>query len=174
MTNGSLTREPSPDVTKSRRHAAPVLVRRFTVSAPVETVRELLTDLTRLPEISEVGRVKNATAARIEAGVRWRNRGATLKLPSWDASIATEVTPNHIAWHTRSLVLGLIPVGADWSQSLESRPAGTLVTATFERVTMFGIPVAPLIKTPFLPMLYCARGAMMAGEKKLIRVLSAN
>jgi hypothetical protein len=33
---------------------------------------------------------------------------------------------------------------------------------------MFGLPVGPLIRAPFLPMSYLARGAMMAGEKKFI------
>jgi hypothetical protein len=70
------------------------------------------------------------------------------------------------------MVLGVIPVGADWSYALRAVQGGTEVTHTFERVTMFGLPVGPMIKAPFLPMLYLARGAMMAGEKKLAQVLA--
>jgi hypothetical protein len=150
----------------------PVLIRRQTVTASLEQVRQLLTDLNRLPDRTQVSSVKIVSGPpRLEVGTAWKNRGATLKLPSWDTSRATEVSPARIAWHTQSMVLGMIPVGADWSYALRSVQGGSEITHTFEHVTMFGLPVGPLIKAPFLPMVYLARGAMMAGEKKLARAL---
>ena len=150
----------------------PVLVRRQTTRAALDTVTRVLTDVARIPERTEVPAIREASGSQVVTGATWKNRGATLKLPSWDSSRVTEVTPQRIAWHTRSMVLGLILVGADWSYTLKPVDAGTEITHTFERVTMFGLPVGLLIKAPFLPMVYLARGAMMAGEKKLDRVLS--
>ncbi len=151
----------------------PVLMRRQTVTASLDQVRQLLTDLNRLPDRTQVSSVTMVSGSRLEAGATWKNRGATLKLPSWDTSKATEVTPTKIAWRTRSMVLGVIPVGANWSYALRSVDGGTEITHTFERVTMFALPVGPLIKAPFLPMVYLARGAMMAGEKKLAQALGS-
>ena len=150
----------------------PVLTRRITVSAPLASVRQTLTTVDRIPEYTEIGGVRSASDAQMVAGTTWKNRGATLKLPSWDSSTVREVSDNRIAWHTRSMVLGLIPVGADWSYSLEPSGSGTAITDTFESVTMFGLPIGPLIKAPFLPMLYLARGAMMAGEKKTLKMFA--
>ncbi len=145
----------------------PVLARRFTVSAPLEKVHLLLTSAQKLPEYTQVSGSKDAPSAPISAGASWKNRGATLKMPSRDSTTVKEATQERIAWHTRSMVMRLIPVGADWSYTLERTAQGTTITNTFERVTMFGLPVGPLIKAPFLPMLYLARGSMMASEKKL-------
>ncbi len=150
-----------------------VLTRQQTIAASPDRVHQVLTDLGQLPNRTQVSSVKPVSGSRIETGTTWKNRGATLKLPSWDSSRATEVTPNRIAWRTRSMVLGVIPVGANWSYDLRAVEGGTQVTHTFERVTMFALPVGPLIKAPFLPMVYLARGAMMAGEKKLAQVLGA-
>ena len=150
-----------------------VLVRKQTVSAPPDQVHKLLTDLNRLPDRTNVSSVRPGSGSRMESGSTWKNRGATLKLPSWDSSRAGEVTPDRIAWRTRSMVLGVIPVGADWSYALRSVQGGTEITHTFERVTMFALPVGLLIKAPFLPMVYLARGAMMAGEKKLAKALGS-
>ena len=41
-----------------------------------------------------------------------------------------------------------------------------------ERVFMMGVPIGLLVKLPFLPFLYLARGTMMASERKLVRTLS--
>jgi len=148
-----------------------VLTQQQVVSAPASEVRNLLMDPSRIPDFTQVRSVA-ASAPRLAVGVTWRNRGATLKLPSWDSSKVTEVSEDLIRWHTRSMVLGVIPVGADWSYTLAPADGGTRVTNAFERVTMFGLPVGPLIKAPFLPMLYLARGAMLAGRKRLAAVLS--
>lgn len=149
----------------------PVLTRKVAVSVPVERVYQLLTSVQRLPEYTQVSGATGASPAQITGGARWKNRGATLKMPSWDSTTVKEVTNQRIAWHTRSMVLGLIPVGADWSYALEKTAGGATITNTFERVTMFGLPVGPLIKTPVLPMVYLARGSMMASEKKLKKAL---
>ncbi len=146
----------------------PVLTRTIVVRAPLSSVRELLTEVQRIPDYTEVDRVRSDDRQMV-VGTRWRNQGKTLKLPSWDWSTAREVSDSRIAWHTRSMVLAFIPVGADWSYTLEASDPGTRVTCSFEKVTMLGLPIGLLIKAPFLPMLYLARGAMMAGEKKLLR-----
>jgi len=112
----------------------PVLVRRQTTRAALDTVSRLLIDVARIPERTEVPAIREASGSQLTPGTTWKNRGATLKLPSWDSSRVTEVTPQRIAWHTRSLVLGLIPVGADWSSTLKPVDAGTQITHTFERV----------------------------------------
>ncbi|MBI4199481.1 MAG: SRPBCC family protein [Chloroflexi bacterium] len=151
----------------------PVLTRQVTVPAPVEAVSQLLTNAQRLPEYTQVSGAKEGPPGPVVAGARWKNRGATLKLPSWDSTTVQEVTNQRIAWHTRSMVLGFIPVGADWSYTLEKATGGTTITNTFERVTMFGLPVGALIKAPFLPMVYLARGSMMASEKRLKKTLGA-
>jgi hypothetical protein len=144
-----------------------VLTRTIIVRAPLSSVHELLTEIPRIPDYTQVGRVKSNDRQMV-AGTRWSNEGATLKIPSHDSSIAREVSDTRIAWHTRSMVLRIIPVGADWSYALEASGQGTRITSTFEKATMFGLPIGPLIRAPFLPMLYLARGAMMAGEKKLL------
>lgn len=151
----------------------PVLTRQQTIAASPDRVHQVLTDLGQLPNRTQVSSVKPVSGSRMETGTTWKNRGATLKLPSWDTSRAFEVTPNRIVWHTSSMVLRMIPVGADWSYTLRPAQGGTEITHTFERVTMFGLPIGPLVKAPFLPMLYLARGAMMAGEKKLAKVLGS-
>jgi len=150
-----------------------VLIRQQTVPAPPDKVHQVLTDLERLPNRTQVSSVQPLSGSQMVTGTSWKNRGATLKLPSWDTSRAVDVTPQRIAWHTNSMVLRMIPVGADWSYTLRPAQGGTEITHTFERVTMFGLPIGPLVKAPFLPMLYLARGAMMAGEKKLAQVLGA-
>jgi hypothetical protein len=149
----------------------PVITRRISVRAPAEKVNDLLTSVQRLPEYTQISGTGDGAPSRVAVGAKWKNRGATLKLPSWDSTTVKEVTAQHIAWHTRSMVLGVIPVGADWSYSLKSTAEGTTITHTFEKVTMFGIPSGLLIKAPFLPMVYLARGSMMAGEKKMQKTL---
>jgi hypothetical protein len=150
-----------------------VLSRMIVAPATPDAVRKVLISVERIPDYTQVASVRDASAKELAAGATWKNRGATLKLPSWDSSRVTEVTADRIAWHTRSMVLGIIPVGADWSYTIKPAQGGTEVTNTFERVSMFGLPVGALIKAPFLPMLYLARGAMMAGEKKLAQTLAA-
>ena len=150
----------------------PVLTRKVIVSASLEKVNEMLTSLERLPEHTQVSGAKGGPA-RITVGARWKNRGATLKMPAWDSTTVTELTNQRVAWHTRSIVLGIIPVGAHWSYTLEKTTGGTAITNTFERVTMFGLPAGPLIKAPFLPMVYLARWSMMASEKRMIKALGS-
>jgi uncharacterized membrane protein len=149
-----------------------VMTRQYTVDASVEQVRDLVTDLSRISQFTEVSKVSSDSAPRMTPGARWKNRGATLKLPSWDSSTATEVTDNRIRWHTRSMVLGVIPVGADWSTTIHDDHGRAEVTNTFEKATMFGIPIGALVKAPFLPMRYLAQGAIMAGEKRLTDTLT--
>jgi hypothetical protein len=149
-----------------------VLTRRITVAAPLEKVHQLLTSPQRLPEYTEVSGTRGTVPVQFTAGARWKNRGATLKLPAWDSTTVLAVTNERIAWHTRSMALGVIPVGANWSYSLEKTAQGTTITNTFERVTMFGLTVGLLIRAPFLPMVYLARGSMMASEKKLKETLA--
>jgi len=149
-----------------------VLSRKYTVDAPLEKVHDLITDLSRVSEFTQISAVSPDSAARMTPGAQWKNRGATLKLPSRDRSTAGEIDGNHVRWHTQSMVLGVIPVGADWSYTMQDEKGCTNVTNTFERVTMFGIPVGALIKAPFLPMRYLALGAMMAGEKRMTATLT--
>ena len=154
----------------------PVLTRQFSVPKPIEAAYQFLATVQRIPEYTQVPGINGGSPAPLAAGARWKNRGATLKMPSWDTTTVKEVTRGRIAWHTRSMVLGIIPVGADWSYTLET-PAGggptTTITNTFEAVTMFGLPVGAMIKAPFLPMVYLARGTMMASEAKLRKALGA-
>ena len=152
----------------------PVLTYEVSVSAPVEKVHQLLASAGRVPDYSQVRKTSGGASTQITPGTTWKNRGATLKLPSWDSTTVKEVSPRRIAWHTRSMVLGMIPVGADWSYTLAQTGAGTTVTNTFERVTMFGLPVGALIKSPVLPMVYLARGTMMASGTKLKKALGSN
>jgi hypothetical protein len=144
-----------------------VLKHVVSVTAPMDKVHQLLTSVGRIPDYTQVRKTGGPSAAQLAVGATWKNRGTTLKMPSWDSTTVKEASPRRIAWHTRSMVLGMIPVGADWSYTLEQTGAVSTVTNTFERVTMFGLPVGPLIKSPVLPMVYLARGSMMASGKKL-------
>ncbi len=152
----------------------PVLTRKVTVPASVEKVHQLLTSGQRLQDYTEVPGGPTGLVGQIVAGAHWKNRGATLKLPSWDTTTVKEITNERISWHTRSMVLGVIPVGADWSYRLEKAAEGTTITNAFERVSMFGLPVGLLIKAPILPMVYLARGSMMDSEKRLKKTLGSS
>ena len=97
----------------------------------------------------------------------------TMAMPTLDINTVTEVTDARIALTTRSMVLGFIPSEIRWSYALEAADGGTRVTHNMERVNMVGVPFGGVVKLPFLPLLYMARGAMMGGMKKLAQTLGA-
>ena len=138
----------------------------------MEKVRDLLTSLPRVSEITEVRAVIGEPPAKITVGATWKNPGVTMLMPTSDTTTVTDVSETRIAWTTRSLLLGFIPAQIYWSYSLQGNDHGTRVINTLERVFMMGVPIGLLVKLPFLPFLYLARGTMMASEKKLVRTLS--
>ena len=48
------------------------------------------------------------------------------------------------------------------SHVLDGDGEGTRVINTLESAFMLGVPIGALVKLPFLPFLYLARGTMMA------------
>lgn len=150
----------------------PVLVHEVSVSAPIVEVHELLTSLPRLSEFTEVRGLSGKAPAKITVGTTWKNRGVTMHMPTSDATTVTEVSENRIGWTTRSKLFGFIPSQMHWSYILDSNAEGTRVINTLESASMLGVPIGALVKLPFLPFLYLARGTMMASGKKLVRSLS--
>jgi len=149
-----------------------VITREISVSVSIEKVRDLLTSLSRLSEFTEVHGVAGEPPAKITVGTTWKNRRLTMNMPTSDTTTVTEVSETRIAWTTRSMLLGFIPSQMYWSYNLEGNDDGTRVINTLERVFMMGVPFGLLVKLPFLPFLYLARGTMIASEKKLVSVLT--
>ena len=150
----------------------PVLTREFSVPVSIEKVRELLTSLSRLSEFTEIRTVAGEPPAKMTVGTTWKNRGTTMLMPTSDTTTVTDVSETRVAWTTRSMLLGLVPSRVYWSYNFEGDHDGTRVINTLERVFMMGVPIGSLVKLPFLPFLYLARGTMMASETKLVRTLS--
>ena len=149
-----------------------VLSREFDASASIEHVRDLLTTLPKLSEYTEVRGITGDAPEEFAVGTTWKNSGVTMGMPTSDISTVIELSETLIAWTTWSKLLGLIPTQMYWSYTLESKDDGTRVINTLERVYMMGVPIGILVKLPFLPFLYLARGTMMASERKLVRTLS--
>ena len=149
-----------------------VLTREIYVSVSIEKVHDLLTSLPRLSEFTEVRGVTGGPPAKITVGATWGNPGVTMLMPASDITTVTDVSETQIAWTTQSKLLGFIPSQMYWSYNLEGNGDGTRVINTLERVLMMGVPIGLLVKLPFLPFLYLARGTMMTSEKKLVRTLS--
>ncbi|HEY7269448.1 MAG TPA: hypothetical protein VH951_06445, partial [Dehalococcoidia bacterium] len=59
-----------------------VLETTYEVNATPDQVFDLITDLSRISESTQVRKVTPNSAARMAAGATWKNRGATLKLPA--------------------------------------------------------------------------------------------
>jgi hypothetical protein len=150
----------------------PVLTREISVSVSIEKVRELLTSLSRLSEFTEVRRVTGEPHAKMTVGTTWKNPGRTMNMPTSDITTVTEVSETRIAWTTRSMLLGFIPSQMYWSYDLEGDNDGTRVINTLERVYMMGVPFGLVVKLPFLPFLYLARGTMIASERNFVTVLT--
>ena len=151
-----------------------VLSRDFSVSAPIEEVHDLLTSLPRLSEFTEVRGIAGESPAEFTVGTTWKNSGVTMGMPTSDVSTVTEASDARIAWTTRSKLFGLIPSQMFWSYNLESEDDGTRVINHLERVFMMGVPIGILVRFPFLPFLYLARGTMMASEESLVRTFSSS
>ena len=149
-----------------------VLTREISVPVSMEKVRDLLASLPRLSEFTEVRAVTGEPPAKFTVGTTWKNAGVTMHMPTSDITTVTEVSETRIAWTTRSMLLGFIPSRMYWSYNLEGNDDSTRVINTLERVFMMGVPIGLLVKLPFLPFLYLARGTMMASEKKLVRTFS--
>ena len=146
----------------------PVLTHRYSVSAPVEQVHDLLTDFSRLTSVTDVSKVRGESPEKITVGTTWKNRGTTMLMPAFDTTTVTEVTDHRIAWTTRSILLGIVPSRMHWSYHLEEDDRDTVVTNTLERVWMIGIPFGLVVRLPILPFLYLARGSMRSGGQKLV------
>jgi hypothetical protein len=150
----------------------PVLVHEVSVSVSIVNVRDLLTSLPRLSEITEVRDFSGEAPAKITVGTTWKNPGVTMHMPTSDTTTVTEVSENHVAWTTRSKLFGFIPSQMPWSYILDGNGDGTRVINTLESAFMLGVPIGTLVKLPFLPFLYLARGTMMASGEKLVRSLN--
>ena len=137
-----------------------VLTREISVSASMEEVRDLLTSLPRVSEFTEVRGVTGETPPKITVGTTWKNPGVTMRMPASDTTTVTDVSEIRIAWTTRSMLFGFIPSQMYWSHNLEGNNGGTKVINTLERVSMMGVPIGLLVKLPFLPFLYLARGTV--------------
>ena len=149
-----------------------VLTREISVPVSIERVRDLLASLPRLSEFTEVRAITGEPPATITVGTTWKNPGVTMHMPASDITTATDVSETRIVWTTRSMLLGFIPSKMCWSYSIEGNDDGTRVINTLESVFMMGVPIGFLVKLPFLPFLYMARGTMMASAMKLVRTLS--
>jgi hypothetical protein len=149
-----------------------VLTREISVPLSMKNVHDLLTSLPKLSEFTEVRGVTGEPPPKIIVGTTWKNRRVTMLMPTSDTTTVTDVSETRIAWTTRSMLLGFIPSQMYWSYNLEGNDDGTKVINNLERVFMMGVPFSLLVKLPFLPFLYLARGTMMASERKLVRTLS--
>ena len=149
-----------------------VLTREISVPVSMEKVREVLTSLPRISEFTEVRGLIGEPPAKITIGTTWKNPGVTMLMPTSDTTTVTDLSETRIAWTTRSLLLGFIPSQIHWSYNLEETGEGTRVINTLERVSMMGVPIGRLVKLPFLPFLYLARGTMIASAKKLVLTLN--
>lgn len=148
----------------------PVLVHEVSVSTPIVKVHDLLTSLPRLSEFTEVRGFSGEAPAKITVGATWKNPGVTMHMPTSDTTTVTEVSENRIVWTTRSKLFGFIPSQMHWSHVLDGDGEGTRVINTLESAFMLGVPIGALVKLPFLPFLYLARGTMMASGKSSFSV----
>ena len=106
-----------------------VIMRQVSVSSPIEKVLDLLTDLARISEFTEVLGTAGAPSGKMAIGTTWKNRGVTMGLPTSDTTTVTDLTETRIAWTTRSMLLGFVPTQMNWAYNLDS-----LVKTRFEEV----------------------------------------